>query len=103
MIGRISMVFGARRNIIDGGNCRIRVASQDQHLAVYGHRRVRLLDRPSMRLIQEIITDSNGNGSFNWIAARDQGYTVIACNNRRSDGLPDYPSIADFVTPEPMP
>ena len=93
-----------RRNVEDGGAYRVRFTTKDGHGAPYGLKRARLLDRLSGRIIQEQWSDAAGSGSFDFIAYRHQGYTVIACNNIiRANGELDYPDIEDFVTPEPMP
>lgn len=92
-----------RRDLEDGGNCRISFTTKDEHGVLYGPKRARLLDRVSGRLVRERWSDAAGQGSFDYIAYRDQGYTVTACNNWRENGDLDYPDIEDFVTPEPMP
>ena len=38
--------------------------------------------------------------AFDRIAYRYQGYTVALYNNVTDSGAPEYPAIADFVTPE---
>lgn len=103
MDGRIVLSSVLRRDVVDGGESRIPFTTKDENGALYGPKRVRLLDRYSGRLLREAWSDPAGSGAFDWVAYRPQGYTVIACNNRRANGDLDYPDIEDFVTPEPMP
>jgi hypothetical protein len=103
MSGRMGLLFGIRKNIIDGGAYRVRFEIKDENNAAYGSVRLRLFDRVSGRLVQEQWSDTAGQGVFNYIAYRYQGYTIASSYNRRSNGAPEYPAIADFVTPEAMP
>jgi len=53
--------------------------------------------------LRETWTNASGSASFDRIAYRYQGYTVALYNNVTDAGAPEYPAIADFVTPEAMP
>lgn len=97
-----ALCFFIRCSELDAGTFRIRVAITDKN----GNplkRRVYLSHRASQRIIREQWTDSTGSAEFDYIAYRYQGYTVALCNNITDAGAPEYPAIADFVTPEPMP
>lgn len=85
------------------GQYRIRFETRDENQDLYGIKRARLLEIKSGRVLREVWSDAAGAGVFNGIALIAHGYTVIVCNNQRSNGTLDYPDIADFVTPEAMP
>ena len=91
-----------RRDALDGGSHRIRVVVTDA-AGNPVRRRVHLFDIASSRLIQGTLTNTSGSASFDRIAYRYQGYTVALYNNVTDAGAPEYPAIADFVTPEAMP
>lgn len=84
-----------RVDIVDGGSYRI-IGTVDE-LGAPGKYRVRLFDRYSARCIRETWSDESGVYSFNWIAYRDKGYTVIAYDH---GDTPVNASIRDLVTPE---
>lgn len=86
-----------------GGRYRIRFETRGEGGALYGPKRVRLLLAENGRIVREAWSDADGAGLFIDLAYRYRGYTVLTCANRRANGDLDYPDIADFVTPEPMP
>lgn len=97
MIGRISMVFGARRDMVDGGGYRIHGTAKKQGWP--GRYRIRLFDRLSGRLVREVWSAPNGAYSIEYIAYRYQGYFATL-----HDSAPyKYLDGRDYVTPEPMP
>jgi hypothetical protein len=102
MAGRLLCSPLIRRDTTDGGSHRIRVAVTDAASNPV-KRRVHLFDIASSRLLRETWTNASGSASFDRIAYRYQGYTVALYNNVTDAGAPEYPAIADFVTPEAMP
>jgi hypothetical protein len=97
-----ALCFLVRCSELDAGTFRIRVAITDKD----GNpikRRVYLFNRGSRRIIQEKWTDAAGSAVFNYLAYLYRGYTVSVSNNITDAGAPEYPAIADFVTPEAMP
>jgi hypothetical protein len=102
MAGRLMCAPLIRRDALDGGSHRIRVVVTDA-AGNPVRRRVHLFDIASSRLIQGTLTNTSGSASFDRIAYRYQGYTVALYNNVTDTGAPEYPAIADFVTPEAMP
>lgn len=102
MAGRLMCAPLIRRDTLDGGSHRIRVAVTDAASNPV-KRRVHLFATVSSRLIKETWTNASGSASFDRIAYRYRGYTVALYNNVTDAGAPEYPAIADFVTPEAMP
>lgn len=98
MPGRLLLSPLIRHDSADGGAFRVRGTVTE--LGVAGPYRVRLFDRLTARCIRETWSAVDGSYSFERIAYRAQGYTVVAHDHGAS---PLNAAIADLVTPEPMP
>lgn len=89
-------------HLITGGRYQIRFLIKNEHGEPLPTKRVRLIEKTSGRVAAESWSNQTGGGVFERLAFIEQGYAVHAYNNT-TNPLLDYPAIADFVTPEPMP
>ncbi len=81
-----------------------RIVGTAKRLGVFTQRRVRLLDRETGRLLRETLSDPvTGAYSFEYIAYKYRGYTVMELDWPPTRSDPLNADIADMVTPEPMP
>lgn len=79
-----------------------RITGVVDRLGVVGAYRVRLFLRTEGVLIRDIVSAQNGNYAYNYLTYRARGYSIIVYDHD-NEATPQNASIADLVTPEPMP